>query len=461
VSAAPSEERFVIAATDVVVVGAGLAGLVAASRLVAAGTEVVVLEARERVGGRTLTLPAADGTLIDHGAQWIGPTQHRIAALAASVGVTTYPSWDRGRNLQVRDGRAVRYDGPLPDSDPATAVAMGQAIRELDAMAAEVPLERPWTAAQALAWDSQTVESWLQARVAVEGAAAWLRAAVRGTFAAEPRDLSLLHALFVIGSADGLARLLSTAGGAQERRFHQGAQAIPVRLAEALGERVVLGAPALVVHHDRHGVRVEAGERHTVTAKRAILAVPPMLAGRLAYRPPLPGWRSQLTQRVPMGSVIKVHALYERPFWRDQGLSGFAVGDRGPVGYAFDNSPDSGSPGVLVAFIEGEQARVWGRRSPAERRVAVLDALGGFFGEPARQPRELLERCWADEEYSGGCYGGYFPPGVWTSYGEALRAPVGRLHWAGTETATVWATYMDGAVQSGERAATEVLQALA
>jgi monoamine oxidase len=235
----------VTAATDVVVVGAGLAGLAAARRLVDAGAEVVVLEARARVGGRTLTMPAADGTPIDHGGQWIGPTQDRIAALAEQVGVTTYPSYERGLNTEFRDGRAHRYGGQLPDGgDPVAAVAIGQAIRELDAMAAQVPLEAPWTAEHALAWDSQTVETWLQARVTAGQARTWLRTAIRGSLAAEPRDLSLLHTLFFIRSAGGIARLIATAGGAQERRFHQGAQAISIRLAETLGGRVVRSWPS-------------------------------------------------------------------------------------------------------------------------------------------------------------------------------------------------------------------------
>jgi monoamine oxidase len=446
------------AATDVVVVGAGLAGLTAASRLVDAGAEVVVLEARDRVGGRTLTLPAADGTPIDHGGQWIGPTQDRIAALARRVGVTTYPSWERGLHTEFRDGRAHRFDG-LPDGgDPVTAVAIGQAIRELDTMAAEVPLEAPWAAAQALAWDSQTAETWLQARVPAERARTWLRVAIRGTVAAEPRDLSLLHTLFFIRSAGGLARLIATAGGAQERRFHQGAQAISIRLAEALGERVALNAPAEVVRHGDHGVVVEAAGR-AVAAGRAILAVPPAVAGRISYRPAMPGWRNQLTQRMPMGSVIKVHALYDEPFWRDEGLSGLAFSDSGPVTTAYDNSPEAGSPGVLVGFIEGEHARTWARRHQADRRAGILASLANYFGARAGRPRELLERSWADEEYSGGCYAGYFPPGVWTSFGQALREPIGRVHWAGTETATAWASYMEGAVQSGDRAADEVLSA--
>ena len=322
-----------------------------------------------------------------------------------------------------------------------SAVALGQAIRELDAMAATVPPEAPWTAADALAWDSQTVETWLQTRVPSERVRTWLgrssgdagRRGARAVAAAHP----VRHPL---GGQHGHAARHRR--GAQERRFHQGAQAISIGLAEPLGERVVLGAPAELVRHGEAGVVVEAGGR-TVTAGRAILAVPPAIAGRIGYRPAMPGWRSQLTQRVPMGSVIKVHAIYEEPFWRQEGLSGFAVSDSGPVAVVYDNCPEAGRPGS------------WSASSRASRPApgpAAARPTGGPPSSPAWSAssasgpagRELLERSWADEEYSGGCYAGYFPPGVWTSYGQALREPVGRLHWAGTETATVWTSYMEG-----------------
>jgi monoamine oxidase len=447
---------------DVVVVGAGLAGLAAAERLLAAGVEPLVLEARDRVGGRTLTAPAADGTLIDHGAQWVGPTQRCVAALAERLGATTFPSFDQGLHTEHRDGTVRRYRGELLGEDSEVGPAVGAAFAELDAMAAAVPPEAPWTAELAGEWDSQTLESWIRARVA-PAARPWVRLAAAATLAAEPGDLSLLHVLFVARSAGGIGPLVSTGGGAQERRFHEGAQTLALRLAGRLGDRVRLGAPVRLVRHGPGGVEVEAEVEaggQAVAAGHAIVAVPPALAGRIAYRPALPGWRGQLTQRVPMGSAVKVHALYEEPFWRAQGLSGQAIADSGPIRVTYDNSPAGGSPGVLVGFVEGGPARAWARWSPAERREAALAGLACLFGEPARRPRELLEWSWTDEEWTGGCYAGYFPPGVWTAYGPALRAPVGRLHWAGTETATAWAGYMEGAVQSGDRAATEVLNAL-
>jgi monoamine oxidase len=446
------------ARADVVVVGAGLAGLSAAWLLVAAGLEVTVLEARRRVGGRTLTGRAADGTVLDLGAQWLGPTQDRIAALAGSVGVTSFPSFDRGDYLVLRDGRRRRAGG-LFDGDEELAAAVSGAWEALDEAAVQVPLDAPWTAGEAARWDAQTAESWILAQTGSEPARELLRMSIRGTHAIEPREVSLLHVLFHLHAAGGLRKVVATSGGAQDSRFREGAQAVSTRLADRLGDRVVLGAAVREVEQDGAGVRLEAGGR-TVGARRAILALPPTLAGRIAYRPAMPGWRDQLTQRVPMGSVIKVHAVYDEPFWRADGLSGQVVADAGAVRFTYDNSPESGRPGVLVAFVEGEDARRLGRQDPAERRALVLAELAGHLGARAGRPRELVERVWADEEHSGGCYAGYFPPGVWTSYGAALRVPVGRLHWAGTETATVWAGYMDGAVRSGERAAAEVLAAL-
>jgi len=444
---------------DVVVVGAGLAGLAAARTLAGAGVDVVVLEARTRVGGRTYTKPASDGTPLDLGAQWIGPTQHRLAALAESVGVTTFRMYDTGNNLQFQDGQRTIYSGAIPIDDPLVAMETVETMFDLNLMANEVSLDAPWEAAKAEEWDTHTVATWMENNVSSQGVRKLLALAIQAVFSAEPRDISLLHVLFYIHSAGSLKQLISVTGGAQESRFHGGAQQISIKVADTLGERVILNAPVHTISQDDAGVRVES-DALTVKAQRAIVAIPPTLAGRIRYRPALPALRDQLTQRMPMGTIIKVHCLYETPFWREEGLSGQVTSDTGLVRISFDNSPESGSPGILLAFIEGEEGRRWGRRSADERRTAVLQCFAGYFGEKAGRPFEYVEQNWAEEEYSRGCYGGYMPPGVWTNFGEALRTPIGRLHWAGTETATVWNGYMDGAVQSGERAAAEVLAAL-
>jgi monoamine oxidase len=205
---------------------------------------------------------------------------------------------------------------------------------------------------------------------------------------------------------------------------------------------------------------VETRDGRTFTGSRVIITLPPTLAGRLEYSPALPSWRDQLTQRLPAGSVIKVFAAYDRPFWREDGLNGQAVSDTGPVKITFDNSPPSGRPGVLVGFLEGREARLWAQRSPGERRQAALGCFTRYFGPRASDPAEFVERDWMAEEFTRGCYGAHFTPGVWTSYGHALREPVGRIHWAGAECSPVWNGYMEGAVRSGEATAAEVLASI-
>ncbi|HEU5439017.1 MAG TPA: flavin monoamine oxidase family protein [Ktedonobacterales bacterium] len=454
-----AQARSQVRRAQVVIVGAGLAGLTAARTLVAAGVDALVVEARDRAGGRTYTRPASDGTLLDLGGQWIGPTQDRIAALAAAVGADTFSTYDTGDNISFRDGARATYNGAIPTVDPLISGDVIEALLNLNMMSQEVPLDAPWQAASAAEWDAQTAATWIRDNVPSAGARQMLELGVQAVFSAEARDISLLHFLFYTHSAGGLRNLLGVTGGAQERRFVRGAQSVANQTAAELGERVLLSAPIYTVTQDERGVTV-AGDTVSVTAERAIIAIPPPLAGRLRYAPALPGYRDQLTQRMPMGSVYKVHCLYDAPFWREEGLTGQVSSDSGPVRITFDNSPPAGTPGVLLGFIEGDEARYWGRRPMEERRAAALACFGRYFGERAAAPQEYVEYSWAEEEFSRGCYAAYMPTGVWTAYGEALREPIGRIHWAGTETATIWNGYMDGAVQSGERAAAEVLAAL-
>jgi len=283
-----------------------------------------------------------------------------------------------------------------------------------------------------------------------------LEIAVKAVWAAMPADVSFLHLLFYIASAGKLDLLLDTEGGAQQDRFVAGAGTLAARIAEELGEDVVVGSPVRRIEWKAEGVRLLA-DGADVRAARAIVAVPPTLAGRIWYDPPLPGHRDQLTQRMPMGAVVKCLAIYDEPFWRREGLSGSAVSAPGPLTMIFDNSPPDGAPGILVGFLEGHWARELARAGAARRRDAVLANLARLFGPRAARPDAWLERSWADEEWSRGCYVGYTPPGVLTAFGPALREPVGPIHWAGTETATVWNGYIDGAIQSGERAAREAV----
>jgi monoamine oxidase len=444
--------------TEVAVVGAGMAGLSAALELRRAGRDFVVLEARERAGGRLESVQVGDAW-IDVGGQWVGPTQDRLYGLARAHGAEIFPTWTAGENIVELRGRLTRYTGTIPRLRPHVMADVGQAMLRLDRMAAKVPVEAPWTAPRAKAWDSQTVWSWMRRNMATPTGREMLELAVKAVWAATPADVSLLHMLFYIASAGNFDLLLDTDGGAQQDRFVEGTGNLARRVGEGLGEQLVLGAPVRRLEWTADGVRLTA-DGVEVRARRVIVAIPPTLAGRISYDPPLPGFRDQFTQRVPMGAVIKCFAIYDEPFWRGQGLSGSAVSGTGPLTLTVDNSPASGSPGILVGFLEGDHARTFGRVGAEERRAAVLANLVQLFGPRAGQPDAWVEKLWAEEEWSRGCYEGYTPPGVLTAFGPALREPIGPIHWAGTETATKWNGYIDGALQSGERAVREVLAAL-
>jgi monoamine oxidase len=445
---------------DVIVVGAGLAGLAAAGRLRARDVSVVVVEARERVGGRVLNHDIGDGKVVEVGGQWIGPTQHRLAALAAELGVETFRTYGQGHNLIEYGGSLRRYTGTIPRINPVVLLDVERAQRRLNQLARRVPLQAPWEARGAAKLDGQTLATWMRRNLATKPGRVLLELGVEAVWAAQPEDFSLLHALFYIHSAGSLERLFDTEGGAQQDRFVGGSQLVPIRMAEELGEeRLVLGAPVRRVEHSEAGVTVHSDGR-VLRGKRAIFALAPTLAARIAYDPPLPGYRDQLTQRMPLGTVAKCMAIYDEPFWRAEGLSGQAASDLGPVRLTFDNSPPDGSPGVLLGFLEGRRARELGRVPEEERRSAVIDCFTRLFGPRAASPDGYVELLWAEEEWTRGCYGCHMPTGAWTNYGPALHPPIGPLHWAGAEYAHVWSGYMEGAVRSGEAAAAEVVELL-
>ncbi len=326
---------------DVAIVGAGLAGLTAARELVRRGNSVVVLEARDRVGGRLLNHDLGNGVITEVGGQYIGPTQDRIAALAAAVGVGTFPTYNSGSNVLLLKGKRSTYPATGLPTDPSVASDLLKIVSELDGMAKTVPVERPWTAARAAEWDSQTLETYLQRTVRNPGARTLVDAAIKSLWGGEARDLSLLYVLFYVAAAGNNAnpgsflRLVSTAGGAQEKRFVGGSQKVALKVAAALGDRVVLSAPVRRIEQAGSSV-VVTHDRGRVRAGRVVVAVPPSLTTRIDWAPVLPGRRAQLAQRAPQGSLIKAEVVYDKPFWRDAKLSGQAVADTGLARSTFD-----------------------------------------------------------------------------------------------------------------------------
>ena len=438
-----------------VVVGAGFAGLAAARAVVASGAEAIVLEARDRVGGRVVNEPIGDGKVVEMGGQWVGPGQDLIARLAGELGVETFPTHTDGDNLLRVDERLRRYTGTIPKLGPFTLLDVHLATRRLNRLSAQIDPEAPWAGENARKLDATSVAEWIERTMRSSTARRLMRVAGRTIWGAEPEELSLLHLCFYLRSAGSFEMLTDVEGGAQQDRFVGGSQLVAIRAAEELGDRVVLGAPVRRIEHSPAGVVVDVGQTE-VRARRAIVAIPPALVPQIEFAPALPPARAQLAQRIPPGWLIKIVALYDEPFWRGDGLSGEALNEAGPVTMTFDNSPPDGSPGALVGFVGGADARAFARLGKSERRQAALGSFRALFGEGALAAERYIEQDWAAERWSGGGPVGNFATGGWTAAGPVLRDPVGPIHWAGTETATRWAGYIDGAVQSGERAAGEV-----
>ena len=446
---------------DVAIVGAGLAGLAAARAVAAAGKRPVVLEARDRVGGRTLNEPIGGGKVVEIGGQWVGPGQKRVLGLIEELGLETFPTYGEGRNLFERAGRIRGYEGTIPRVSP---LALAETAASLSADQRDGPDDRPRAPlggaegrelglADLRHLDGQTGPHPDRPRPDAAGDLGGVGRRARGRLAAQR---PLLHPLGgVVRGPDRHRRAARRTRGwsAARRRSRCGWR-------RSWRTAVVLDAPVRRIEHARGIVTVSTAGGVAVEAWRAIVALPPVLAGRIEYDPPMPAVRDGLTQRMAMGSVVKCMAVYPEPFWRAEGLSGQVTSADGPVSVTYDNSPPDGSPGVLLAFLEGAAARAAADLPQPERRAIVLGCLERFFGPRAAEPERYLDKAWAADPYSAGCYGGFLPTGAWRANGPALRAPVGPIHWAGAETATVWSGYMDGAISSGERAAAEALAAM-
>ena len=444
---------------DVCVVGAGFAGLTAALRLQEAGREVALLEARDRVGGRSYTESLDDGTRIDRGGAWFGPGQDHSYGLAREMGVDTYRTWSQGDNVLLENGRTVRYKGTIPMKVGFLQLAnLGVAVTRLDAMAKKVPADRPWNAARAREWDATTLGAWLAANTTGGSGRRMLTTTLTDVFTADPAEVSLLSALHLISSNGGFQDLVGIEGAHQQDRVVGGTQAIADRVAERLGDALHLDVPVRDIAHGDDGVRV-AGRDLEVHARRVVVAVPPWLTSRIWWEPRLPTAREQLLQRMPTGEIVKISVVYDEPWWREEGLTGQSLDPQSVVPVTIDGCGPDTPPGILVVIGGGPEIGRLTGLDAEQRRSLVIDELVKRFGPQAAQVRDYVEQNWAAEPWTAGGMMTHFPSGVLTTHGPALRAPCGRVHWASTETAERFFGCIDGAISSGERAAREVLSA--
>jgi monoamine oxidase len=442
---------------DVCVIGAGYAGLTAARRLQQAGKSVIVLEARDRIGGRIWTEPLSDGTPVDRGGAWLGPKHDAIFGLAREVGVTTYKTWVDGAHLLVDGERIRRYTGLIPKISPLAVGSIAWAQLRIDRLSKQVPLDAPWTAKRATEWDARTVADYLEGNGIPTGIARDLfEMAVRGLFTGDLHDTSFLHLLFLVRAHGSINTLFSIEKGAQENMVNGGAGSIARIVADELGDSIHLNVPVQSLAQTDDHVVVAAGEL-TVSARHAVVTVPPALAAEITFDPALSDDRMTLYRKAIAGPESKTLVVYDEPFWRADGFSGQTSEPNSASEVTLDASPASGSPGVLASFSFGRVAEKFDALEPADRRRAVLDRLTARLGPRAASPVEFIHTAWWEEPWTRGCSMAHFPPTVLTRYGSLLREPFGRVHWAGTETSTTSHGAIDGAVRSGERAAAEVL----
>ncbi|OWF56713.1 amine oxidase [flavin-containing]-like isoform X1 [Mizuhopecten yessoensis] len=448
---------------DVVVIGAGLSGLAAAKLLDETGFSVLVLEARDRVGGRTFTEHNDKVNYVDLGGSYVGPTQNRLLRLADEFKVDTYLTNEKEDLVYYSNGKSKRFREAFPPMGSFLAnLDMNNIFRKMDKMGEEIPADAPWKAPHAEEWDNMTMQQFLDKNVWTKDVMTFATKFVNVNVTSEPYECSLLWFLWYVKQCGGLDRIFSTTNGGQERKFIGGSQQISVRIAEKLGkDKVLLNHPVCSISQDTNGVKVTDIHGNHYQGKYVIVATPLPLQNRITYEPPLPCLRNQLIQRVPMGSVIKTFLYYKTPFWREKGFCGSAaIDDDGAIiGFTLDDvKPDNkGLPG-LMGFILADKARTLCKLTKDERKQRISELYSNVFqSQEALHPVHYEEKNWMEEQWSGGCYTVMLPPGFLTKFGRELRRPVGKLYFAGTETATQWSGYMEGAIQAGERAAREIL----
>ena len=442
---------------DVVIVGAGAAGLTAANELRKAGLSVAVLEARDRVGGRLWT-DVVDGAMLEIGGQWVSPDQEALKETIADLGLETYRRYREGDSVYINEGGEVtRFTGEIFPVPPATEQELVRLIEKLDAMVAEIDPDAPWEHPDAEALDRVSFEAWLEQETDDQEARDNIALFIAGAMLTKPAyAFSALQALLMAASAGSFSHLVD-ADYILDERVVGGLQQVPLLLAERIGDDVLLEQPVHTVEWSDEGVTVLTDGGLTVRARSAILAHAPILYPWIDFNPALPRLKQQMHQHISMGFVIKVHAVYDRPFWRELGLSGTAFSPYELSHEAYDNTNHGDERGTLVGFVSDRNADDLFRVSAEERKERILESLSHYFGPDTKNPIVYFESDWGAEEWTRGAYAASFDLGGLHRYGADLRTPVGPIHFACSDMAGAGYQHVDGAIRMGRLVAERIL----
>lgn len=452
---------------DVIIIGAGPSGLTAARALRKAGHSVAVLEARDRVGGRTHT-DVVDGAVFEVGGQWVSPDQTVLIGLLDELGIGTFSRYREGDSVYIGpDRRPVRYTGDMFPVSDYTREEMERLIALLDRLVAEAGPEAPWNHPDARALDTISFHHWLRQQSDDEEACNNIGLFIAGGMLTKPAHaFSTLQAIFMAATAGSFSNLVDE-DFILDKRVVGGMQSVSERMAAELGKDVILSSPVRTLrwsgmdgNNGAEGVTV-VSDTTTVHARYAVVAVPPNLYSSISYEPPLPRRQHQMHQHQSLGLVIKVHAVYATPFWREEGLSGTGFSAESIVQEVYDNSNYEDPRGTLVGFVSDEKADAMFELPPHERRERVLSSIAGFLGPKALEPEVYYESDWASEEWTRGAYASSYDLGGLHRYGRDQRTPVGPIHWSCSDIAAEGYQHVDGAIRMGQRTAAALHRLLA
>ncbi|MFD2203421.1 flavin monoamine oxidase family protein [Shivajiella indica] len=441
---------------EVIIIGAGFSGISASKKLNQANIPFLVLEARDRLGGRVYTKKLSEDLYLDFGGQWIGPGQDRMYELCREFGLEYYETYDQGNNLLDFGKKVRKFKGLIPKLDIVSLINLDLVLKKLERMAKSISLEEPWNHPKAMEYDRISLAEFISVNCKTISCKKIVSLALETVFASELNEISLLHALFYIKSGRDLNTLINIKDGAQLHRIVGGMQSLIEKMAAPFHDKIHFNRTVKKILQENEVIKVK-GEDFELTCKKLIIAIPPPLVSKLEFEPMLSGKKRQIIDRISMGQVGKCFMVYKKPFWRENDFSGQAFADaNSPFQSIFDCSPKDTKYGILMGFTIAKRAREYFTKSKEERKNIMKGKLIQYYGNEAAEPLLYEDFTMTDEAWSRGCYAGLYPTGAWTGFQNAYSKAEGNILWAGTEASPIWFGYIEGAVRAGESAAESV-----